>query len=249
MWTIAHGVIEHNLKKGMILGLVIAASIFIWLNVDPYFSKYDLEIGELTPTRYAMLLSVVIVLVVLINELPKEMSVKFHLLLLSKPISRLDYLLGKIIGLYLIAVIIVAILTTIAFTAMMFQCEENVPLNPNFILPLLHYLLYLWIFSVTAGVAGAFLSEAFCLIIIGIALTASYIVGLIPSIREAGVSAGTGLFLKICYYIVPNYQYFGSSNFSDDNHLTLLYLTLYVLGYTGIILPTAIANFEKRSFT
>lgn len=249
MWAIAHGVIEHNLKRSMVLGLICAASIFIWLNVDPYFSHYDLEVGELTPTRYAMLCSVIITLVVLINELPKEMSVKFHLLVLSKPISRVDYLVGKILGLYVVGVVTVTVLTTVAFTAMMFQCEEQVPLNSNLILPLIHYLLYLWIFSVSAGVAGAFLSEAFCLIIIGMVLTASYIVGLIPSIREAGVGAGAGLFLKICYYLVPNYQYFGSSNFSDYNPLTVLYLLVYVLGYTGIILPMAISNFEKRSFT
>ena len=249
MWAIAHGVIEHNLKRSMILGLIIASSIFIWISVDPYLSHYDLEIGELTPTRYAMLCSVIISLVVLINELPKEMSVKFHLLVLSKPISRYDYLVGKIIGLYIVGIVTVTTLTTVAFTAMLFQCEEQVPLNSNLILPLLHYLLYLWIFSVTAGVSGAFLSEAFCLIIIGMALTASYVVGLIPSIREAGVGAGAGLFLKMCYYLVPNYQYFGSSNFSNYSPLTLLYLTLYVIGYTGIILPTAISNFEKRSFT
>jgi ABC-type Na+ efflux pump permease subunit len=249
MWAIAHGVIEHNLKRGMILGLIIGAAIFIWLNVDPYYSKYDFEIGELSPTKYAMFCSVIITLVVLINELPKEMSVKFHLLILSKPISRLDYLLGKIIGLYVVSVVTICILTTVAFTAMMFQCEEAVSLNPNFLLPLMHYVLYLWIFCVTAGVAGAFLSEAFCLIIIGMALTASYIVGLIPSIREAGVGAGAGLFLKLCYYMVPNYQYFGSSNFHDYSPLTLLYLAFYVMGYTGIILPTAISNFEKRSFT
>jgi len=249
MWAIAHGVIEHNLKRAMILGLIAAAAVFIWMSVDPYVSKYDLEVGELTPTRYAMLCSLVITMVVLINELPKEMSVKFHLLILSKPISRLDYLLGKIFGLYVVGIVTVTALAFIAFAAMLFQCEEGVPLNQNLILPLCHYILYLWIFCVTAGIAGAFLSEAFCLIIVGIALTASYVVGLIPSIRDAGVSAGAGLFLKLCYYMVPNYQYFGSSNFNDYSPLTLLYLFLYVLGYTGILLPTAISNFEKRSFT
>jgi ABC-type transport system involved in multi-copper enzyme maturation permease subunit len=249
MWAIAHSLVLHNLRRSQILGMALAVMILIWATVDPFVSAHDLKLGDLWPSRAALWGTIIITLVVVLQELPKEMSSRFHLILLSKPISRYDYLMGKILGLFLFSSIYVSGLVLFSFLAQFLQCEDSVDMMSNLVLPWFHYVLYLWLFCVIAGVSGAFLSEAFSLIAIAVVLACSYAVGLLPMLKDSGeVGIGLGLLLKMVYYLVPNFQYFGPSNFDTYGFVAPLYLLVYVAGYTVLVLPLALLKFERQSF-
>ena len=236
MWAIAHGLIIHNVRRSQILAMLGFAMLIIWSSVDAFIAEEDLARGDLWTSRLALWSSLVISLFVVLQELPKEMASRFHLILLSKPITRYDYLLGKL-------------LILVSFLSLFLQCEEETPLFSNLVIPWFHYGLYLWLFSLTACLCGAFLSEAFCLIGVGMVLTGSYAVGLLPALREeGGLGAGTGLLMSFVYYCVPNFQYFSPSSFEDYGGMASIYLMVYVVGYTGIVLPLSLKKFDELSF-
>ena len=231
------------------MGLALVAMVLIWSSIDPFVSAVDLKLGDLWPSRQALWAAIAMTLIVVLQELPKEMDSRFHLVLLSKPISRYDYLLGKIIGIYMFSAIIMTGLVVFAFVSAWLQCEHGVFIGANLFLPWFHYMLYLWLFSVVAGIAGAFLSEAFCLMAVAMVLAGSYSVGILPMLKESGdFGTGMGLMFKVLYYMVPNFQYFGPSNFDTYGFSAPMYLILYVVGYTLLVLPLALKKFEQQSF-
>jgi hypothetical protein len=80
-------------------------------------------------------------------------------------------------------------------------------------------------------------------------LSGSYAVGLLPALRQEGsMGAGTGLLMSLVYYCVPNFQYFGPSSYEDYSGMASIYLLIYVVGYTGIVLPLSLKKFDELSF-
>jgi len=208
MWPIAHGLIIHNIKRPQVIGMALVAALLIWSSVDPFVVEDDLLIGDLWTTRLSLWSTLVICLTVVLQELPKEMTSRFHLILLSKPITRQGYIMGKVIGLFLFGLVVLSSLVFFSYISSFLQCDEDVALVPNLIMPWFHYALYIWLFSVVACLCGAFLNEAFCLIGIGVVFAGSYAVGLLPALREeAGLGALSGLLMGLIYYLVPNFQY------------------------------------------
>lgn len=249
MWPIAQGVFIHNIHRGHVITMVLVALGLIWTSVDPFVTYEDLSLGDLWTSRLALWSSLVIVLVVVLQELPKEMSSRFHLILLSKPISRFDYVLGKLLGLYAFGMAVLTVLVSLSYLSFFLQCEEDVPLGANFLLPWFHYSMYLWLFCVTTTICGAFLSEAFCLIGIAMVTIGSYVVGILPAMVEGGEVGGLGgLLMSMVYYVVPNFQYFGPSHFQDYGVMAPVYLLIYVIGYSGLVLPLALRQFSRISF-
>lgn len=248
MWPILSSVVLHNIHRGAVRILILGVMALIWSNIDPLTSDHDLKLGDLFPTQLALFGSLVVAMFVTLQELPMEMNSRFHLILLSKPISRTDYLLGKIIGIFALGGIVVTITTIFAFIAMTIQCKSEVPLMSNLLLPLFHYLLFIWVFAVAAGVAGAFLSEALCIMLTCFVFAATIAVSLIPIFLEDNLPWGAGWLLKLIYYLVPNSYYFSPGKFSEYTMTTPFLVTLYALGYTGVVLPTAIRNFNRISF-
>lgn len=249
MQAIAISLILHNIFRGHIVAMALVSAVLIWSSVDPYLSALDLSLGDLWHTRLALWSTIVISIVVLLQELPKEMSSKFHLILLSKPISRYGYLLGKLLGVYGFSMIHLSVLMLFSYLSASLHCHEPVPIVQNLALPWLHYGLYLWLFSLVSVVSGAFLNEAFCLMSLGVFLTGSYAIGMLSAISEgADLSLIASLCLKLVYHGFPNFQYFGLSHYETYGVFTPFYMFVYVAGYTGMILPCALKKFEELSF-
>jgi ABC-type Na+ efflux pump permease subunit len=229
--------------------MAIVTSLLIWSSIDPYMSDLDLMLGDLWHTRMALWGTIVISIVVLLQELPKEMNSKFHLILLSKPISRYGYLLGKLLGIFGFSMIVLTVLLLVSYFSASLQCEEAVPVIENLALPWLHYALYLWLFSLVSVVSGAFLNEAFCLMVLAVFLSGSYVIGMLSTFREGGdLGLVASLSLKFIYHGLPNFQYFGPSHYETYGVFAPFYLLVYVAGYTGLLLPFALKKFEEISF-
>ncbi|MBF0196756.1 MAG: hypothetical protein HQL32_03565 [Planctomycetes bacterium] len=249
IWVICEAASLQNIKRPPSMGLWLGAVVLIWAMVDPMVSEADLARGDMYPTMLALGVSLVAMLFAVINEVSKEVSVRFHLLILSKPILRYEYLLGKILGAYLYSLISMIVFCLTAYIAMTLQVSYEVPIWANLLRPIIHFSMYLWIFSLVATVVALFVSEAFFLIIITLGLGGSYVIGLIPSLQgQAEFNSLAFLVLKGVYFIFPNFQYFASANFETYNWMIPILTFIYAAGYTGLILPLAIRSFNKKSF-
>ncbi len=249
MWPILYGAVMHNLKRGSAWAIIAVLVGMSWFNTTEFTSQRDLAIGDLLPSNIALYGGVVLLVYVCLQELCMEMNSKFHLILLSKPISRDGYFLGKTLGVFCFTAIGVTIVLFSAYFFMSIRCREPVPLMANLILPWAHYLLCIWYFSVVATVAGLFLPEAFYIMTIAVMVVMSIVVSLIPSLLAKAVPGSLGLLFKGFYYIAPNIWYFHSGNYVEYNFYTYPLLVLYTLGYTGILLPPAMKRFRTISFT
>ncbi|MBF0243824.1 MAG: hypothetical protein HQL31_00945 [Planctomycetes bacterium] len=211
-------------------------------------SGQDLLRGDLMGSSIAFYASLFIVLIIAMQELPKEIQAKSHLLLLSKSISRSGYLMGKIVGIFMFGVLCLMVACASAYGALVMSCRHEVPFLANFFWPFMHYSLFIWIFSVITGISGAFLNEAFCALGGGFCLVGSYAIGLIPGIAEKTHDSGAVILLKSIYYIVPNIWYYRPGHYLNFDGFNFLTLVLYTLGYSGVLLPLALVKFKKISF-
>ncbi len=248
MKPIFTAVVLHNSRRAAVWFILAALWALIWFNTDPYAPAADLRRGDLVPCALAFYGSLVLALFVTIQELPMEMHCRFHLILLSKPISRTDYLVGKIIGIFCFGALVLAVTVPFAWLSQALQCEAEVPLLANLVKPLIHYTLYLWFFSVVAGITGAFMSEAFCMMITVFVFAGSIAVSLIPSILEKKVNLGAEILLRAIYYMAPNIFYFRPQHYQEYSFYTPLLVAVYALAYSGLILPVAIRRFNQISF-
>jgi ABC-type transport system involved in multi-copper enzyme maturation permease subunit len=246
MKAIALGFFLHNYRRGPVLLIFLATAGLIVTSVDEYTAASDLQLGDSWTSRLALWGSMVLLLTAVLQELPKEMSSRFHLILLSKPIGRSGYLLGKLLGGYVFAIFWLTALLLVSYGSLVFTCREVVPLMSNLIWPWVHYALFLWLFCLIAVLAGAFLGEAFCIMAVSGFVALSFGVGLLPALLEAsGISM---VWLRVFYYAVPNFQYFGPSNFDQYDIFAPICVALYIIGYSGLLLPWGLFRFERISF-
>ena len=247
MKAIALGFFIHNYRRGPVLLIFLATAGMIYSSVDEYTAAADLQIGDLWTSRLALWGTMVLILAAVLQELPKEMSSRFHLILLSKPIGRSGYLLGKLVGSYMFAIFCLTILLAISYGSLVMQCREVAPITTNFLWPWIHYSLFLWLFCLIAVLSGAFLGEAFCIMAVAGFVALSFGVGLLPALLQA--SGLSMIWLRAFYYAVPNFQYFGPSNFDQYDIFAPICVALYIVGYSGLILPLGLFRFERISFT
>ena len=250
MLAVWDSVVRHNLKRGGFYVMVTMSCLVIYSLTDSYTTAKDLIKGNLAPTEAAIGGALVVLIYIVLNELPIEISKKSHLLILSKPMSRTGYVMGKILGCYTLSVIVLSIFVAVAYMSLLTTCEHDVPFNNNFLKPLCHYMCFLWIITVMSCVCGLFLSEAFTIMILGFYAIGSYFIGVIPAIMVKSKAAGfLEILLNAFYFIFPNYQLFSPGEYLSYNIYVGMYLVLYSLCITLVVLPITLYKFNKISFS
>jgi len=187
-----------------------------------------------------------------IGLVSKEIERQSIYSILSKPVRRAEFILGKYFGLLLTLVINTAVMTA-GFYAALFYQKRTLAVADLIVLQAVYFILLQ--FALVIGLAVLFsclttpvLSAVFtfCVYVIG---------NFLANIRWFGQETGSALIEKatmVLYYLLPN--------FGDFNVITLVahgqrvpgYLllsnSLYALLYVTILISAAILIFEKREF-
>jgi ABC-type transport system involved in multi-copper enzyme maturation permease subunit len=172
--------------------------------------------------------------------------------ILSKPVTRVEFILGKYLGLLLTLLVNTAIMT-VGFYAALFYQKRALGLDDLVFLGAIYFILLQLAMVVGIAVVFSCISTpvlsavyTFCLYLIG---------NFSPDLRAFGQethNALLGTLSDILYYVLPN---FGDFNvISEVAHAQKIpgYLwlgdSLYALLYIALLLGMAVLIFEEREF-
>jgi ABC-type transport system involved in multi-copper enzyme maturation permease subunit len=179
----------------------------------------------------------------------KEIDKRTIYTLLSKPIQRYQFLLGKYLGLLLTLFVMLVLMTLIFF---LFILLHNYPVGGSFFIAILFIFLELCLITAVAMLFSCFstpiLSTLFSLSFYLIGHISWGLETLLNKIPQGGVKT----LARFLYAFIPDLENF---NFKTEvvHHLPIppkiiLYSTLYGLFYTVFILALAIIIFRRRDF-
>ncbi len=179
----------------------------------------------------------------------KEIDKKTIYTLLSKPIHRFQFLLGKFLGLVLTLLIMIALMSVIFLTLLFFHTFH---IEWRILIPICFVFMELCLITSVALLFSCFstpiLSSLFSL--------SFYIIGHLSWGLETLIkkipSAGMRVVFKALYTFLPDLENF---NFKTEivHNLPIspdiyLYSVLYGIAYTGFVLVLAMLVFRRRDF-
>ena len=187
-----------------------------------------------------------------IGLVSKEIERRTIYSILSKPVCRAEFIIGKYLGLLLTLVINTAIMTAGFYGALLYQkrtlhLADLVVLEAVYFI-LLHFAMVVGLALLFSCISTPVLSAVFtlCLYIIG---------NLLSDIRWFGQETGSALVEKgtaVLYYLLPNFGNFNAitpvSHGEGIPGYLLLANSLYALLYVSILLSASIMIFEEREF-
>ena len=187
-----------------------------------------------------------------IGLVSKEIERRTIFSILSKPVHRAEFIIGKYLGLLLTLVINTVIMTAGFYAALLYQ-KRTLHLADLLVLEAVYFILLQ--FALVVGLALLFscistpvLSAVFtlCLYIIG---------NLLSDIRWFGQETGSALVdngTAVLYYLLPNFGNFNAitqvSHGEGIPGYLLISNSLYALLYVSILLSASIMIFEEKEF-
>jgi len=143
------------------------------------------------------------------TDIPRDIESRMILLVLSKPISKLDYLLGKYLGLLVLCTVIFVATEMTVFVNYYFAAGKMYPLG----LIVKQFYLLLVLFPILAMVVmiSCFVPDISAMIVgvVYVLFSASMsTVPLLISMLPKSISGGIESYLFIIYYFFPNYLYY-----------------------------------------
>ncbi|MGA3166591.1 MAG: ABC transporter permease [Terriglobia bacterium] len=187
-----------------------------------------------------------------IGLVSKEIERRTIYNILSKPVSRAEFILGKYAGLLLTLLVNTAIMTAGFYLALAFQ-KGGLTLNDLSLLLAVYFILLQ--FAIIVGVAIFFsclstpiLSAVFtlCLLVIG---------NLSGDMRRFGQESGSPWLEKVTaalYYLLPNFSNFNvitpAAHGVRISGLLIAANTCYAILYIAVLVSGSILIFEEREF-
>ena len=198
-----------------------------------------------TPLAGFLLILIVTMLLAVFSgatEIPRDIESRMVMLMLSKPVERLEYLLGKYIGITAICVLFFFIASVSLTFSHSIISEEAI--NPVFIVR--QYLLLLAIFPLVAiaitvslffnDISAIIVTVIYLLFSIAIS-AATLFVEMLP--KSLHVTSG----IYFLYYFVPNFFYF----FHSSQIIGFIPLAMFVYSASITTVFLMIANFRINS--
>jgi ABC-2 type transport system permease protein len=250
IWTISLLTLQEAIRN-KILYLLLFFSLFI------IFSSWivgQLTVGDELKIIKDMGLSsihffgVLITILIGINLIFREMEKRTIFLILSKPVKRYQFLLGKFLGLAVILLLVLVTLGILFYLVLILKGDGS----PRLVLAF--YFIYLeWL--IIAGIAILFSSFSTPLLSIMLTLSAFFMGHLTESLlmlRDRIPSGGGSTILSALFYFLPNLELFNVRTQLVHNIPVswnyFLESGVYGLLYLSALLLIAIQIFQRKDF-
>jgi ABC-type transport system involved in multi-copper enzyme maturation permease subunit len=228
--------------------ILVTASVFVSdLSIDME-SQFTAALGLSAMVVFGALIAIFIGVGLVYKEIDKRTIYS----LLSKPVHRHEFILGKYLGLCLTLLVNSAVMVLATELALLYVNGKFVPLQTSVVAA--SFLIYL---ELVLLVAVALMFSSFTTPMLAALFSfAVYVIGhfsqdLLVMASLSG-SAVTRAVLTTLYYLLPNLSNFGF--ITEASHARIVPLgmavaaTVYAVVYTGILLSAAVLIFQKRNF-
>ena len=252
--TIAIHTFKESVREKVLYNLVVFALLLIGSAV--LFASISLGVERLMLVNLGLssiaIFGLLMAIFIGIGLVSKEIDRRTIHNLLSKPVRRFEFIVGKYLGLLLTLAVNTGIMTG-GFYLALYYVERR--LGPADLLPLeaIYFILlqlaivvgFALLFScVSSPILSAFFT--FCVYVVG---------NFLGDIRWFGHQSGSAIFEKITsavYYLLPNFSNFQVISQSAHGSAVPCYLlvsgSLYALLYVTILISASILIFEEREF-
>jgi ABC-type transport system involved in multi-copper enzyme maturation permease subunit len=228
--------------------ILVAASVFVSdLSLDME-SQFTAALGLSVMLVFGALIAIFIGVGLVYKEIDKRTIYN----LLSKPVHRYEFIIGKYIGLCLTLLVNTAVMVIGTELALLYVNGRFVPLHVSVLAA--SYLVYL---EMALVVAVALMFSSFTTPMLAALFSfALYVIGHFSTdlLQMAALSRSTvtrGL-LTALYYLLPNLSNFAF--ITEASHGRVLPLgmawsaTLYAIVYVAVLLSASVLIFQKRNF-
>ena len=258
--TFLGGVRDRTLLGIFILGLLLMATI----PVVSYFSmRQTTEVAAGYALSVISLIGLLLTVFMGGNLISRDIDRKGIHTVVTLPISRTQYMIGKFLGLALLLFISLLILYLLAALAIFFTSLQYPPSRPlrweiYLLVVILEYVMLLVVSAVSVlfntFATSTFLPMALTLAVYGIGQSTVLVKDYLEKVPEAtAISPVIAYIAKASYYIFPNLSSFDIRNgFVYSLPVNLPYLVmvlLYGFFYLGVVLLMATYFFGRRDLT
>jgi len=209
------------------------------------FGLISLEGGHCLLEGFVVILFMTMIVAIFAGatDIPKDIDTRMIMLVLGKPIHRMEYLLGKYLGIIAICLMFFLTATLVASVTHIIATGKMYDLSVLFRQLLL--LLVIFPFAAMTMMISAFLSDISAMIIASVYLVISLFISAISVFVDMlPRSLSVVSIVHVVSYFVPNYFYFFNSfKFSG---IVIVALILYSLSMTVIFLAIAAARLNSR---
>jgi ABC-type transport system involved in multi-copper enzyme maturation permease subunit len=228
--------------------VLVGASVFIsQLSVD-YESQFTAALGLSVMLVFGALIAIFIGVGLVYKEIDKRTIYS----LLSKPVRRYEFIVGKYLGLCMTLLVNSSVMVAGIELALLYVNGGFVPLHVA-VLPAA-FLLYLELILI---VAVALLFSSFSTPMLAALFSfAIYVIGHFSAdLKLAAELSDSGLVRAIltgAYYLLPNlanFSYIAEASHGQAVSLqAVISATVYAIVYIGILISASVLIFEKRNF-
>ncbi len=252
LWAVCNYTLRENIRGKvfyiiLLFALVVIASSFMFSQISGEMeSRVILDVGLGAIELFAFLMAIFGAVRLILQEIEN----KTIYLLLSRPIKRYIYILGRYLG--MLGIVLVNIL-------IMFGGLLILILTKGYEFQLIYLtaigLIFCKIVIITAlGLLISLISTSAIS-----SITATFFIWILGHFSQEMKFLSnklTGIFsktlVKMIYYIIPHFEYFNLKDYIDVSGsvytINILWIIAYCLIYSGIIIGLSILLFARREF-
>jgi len=250
LWALTVNTFRETIRDKLLYSLVGFAALVIAASLlaGSVSLGQDVRVFQNFGLTAILVFQLVITLFIGTQLLSREIERKTALLVLSKPISREMFYLGKFLGLAL-TLTVTGVIMGLIFLILVFAKTGAV--SPAALFAVIFIILEVWLLTAVGMLFGGMTSPlasavyTFCLALIGHASTTIWILAQ----RSGSVVRGI---LEFIYYIFPNLEKFNLRNDVVFNltpePIQIGMALLYFTAYTSAILLIGLAIFRRHEF-
>ena len=248
--SIALNTFRENLRDKLLYNLLVFALLMIGSSLVLMrltlgeFHRLLLDVG----LGSVNIFSVLIAIFVGIGLVNKEIEKKTIYTIVSKPVARYEFLLGKFVGLTITLFVNIAIMTASLLAVLAVQ---DVPVEAVLFKAIGLILLECMVVTAVALLCSTFTSATLSAIF----TLATYVIGhLTADLKTFGERMDEGMrtFMNGLYYVLPNLERFNLKgqvvHHLDVSGADLLLIVAYGLTYVAFLLMSASLIFQRRDF-
>ncbi len=252
--TIALGAFTESVRERVLYNLIVFA--FLMIGSAILLGSISVGVEQIVLVNLGLaaisFFGLLIAIFIGIGLVSKEIERRTIYNILSKPVTRAEFILGKYAGLVLTLLVNTAIMTAGFYAALAFQ-ERGLALHDLALLVAVYFILLQLAMVVGIAIFFSCISTSllsavftFCIFVIG---------NFSGDIRGFGQESGSPVLQKltaVIYYLLPNFRDFNViDQVAHGVRIPALLITAntcYALLYIAVLLSAAILIFEEREF-
>jgi ABC-type transport system involved in multi-copper enzyme maturation permease subunit len=261
IWLLGKITYKEGVRNRILLGIILVAVLFsafnlIFTQMFTYdLSKVSVDLGLSTVS----LAGLVVIFFMGINLLARDLEKRTIYMVISRPIARWQYVLGKFLGLAMMvgtSIIILGAVSAAGVKASMLMAPDYIPLNYSwtiFFLAICFSYLSLMIVTALAQFFTCMTTSSYIALLV---TACTYFIGQnVELVRKSLLSTNEicqaySVLIETVTWIFPNLQAFDLKSTAGYglpiDAIALSWTALYGVSYIGIILAFTVLIFQRR---